>query len=350
MLGGIIHTLLFLTIDRFIFINRPLHYPLIMTRCRAWMMFLVGFVLSVMWSVLADLSFQLPAEDPDGLICSVLHDHHSWWIISISMFILLVFATIIGIYSNMLYKFRQSRKRLEALQQTTDEDYTKSRLTFHQTRGFSKKHFVSTPGSCEVPIQTLSITNLENGQQIISHEDTNYQRKRRSSSVVKRAAVLVSHAKAAFYVLLIVTTHLACFLPSFSYILYDNIKHELQDDKYKEYPKTNVDSTVLLDCLKSAVQNRECNMTVGFEEEFLPEVEEYIASMFHITSSEAFVDLIHIPIGVINSVANPIFYALWYSDFRDYVLQIPSWFKRVKQLPSPSTTGFDLPPMVTVKF
>ena len=30
---------------------------------------------------------------------------------------------------------------------------------------------------------------------------------------------------------------------------------------------------------------------------------------------------------LVNSMANPVLYALWYPDFRKYVLRIPYWFK-----------------------
>ena len=42
------YTLLALTIDRFIFIKRPLHYPLIMTPCRTWLLIIAAILVGVL--------------------------------------------------------------------------------------------------------------------------------------------------------------------------------------------------------------------------------------------------------------------------------------------------------------
>ena len=53
------YALLALTLDRFIFIKRPLHYPLIMTKNRTWMMFLGVPFLALIHAVLGFFAFQV---------------------------------------------------------------------------------------------------------------------------------------------------------------------------------------------------------------------------------------------------------------------------------------------------
>ena len=48
-----------LTVDRYIFIKRPLHYPLIITPARTWMMALLILVGAVANGVIAGLTFQV---------------------------------------------------------------------------------------------------------------------------------------------------------------------------------------------------------------------------------------------------------------------------------------------------
>ena len=63
-------------------------------------------------------------------------------------------------------KFRQSRKKLEALQRSNDEDYTASKLSFHQQIGiFKKKLIVDIPGLPIKQIQALDIRGLDCGLQ-----------------------------------------------------------------------------------------------------------------------------------------------------------------------------------------
>jgi hypothetical protein len=50
------YTLLVLTIDRYIFIKRPLHYPLIMTPCRTWLLLLAAISVGMLVGVLSVLT------------------------------------------------------------------------------------------------------------------------------------------------------------------------------------------------------------------------------------------------------------------------------------------------------
>jgi len=342
-----LHALLALTLDRFILINWPLHYPLIMTKQRTFLILFTCFLMGIIWSLFGYLTFQLPAEDPQGLICSILHNHQSWWLSFASIFYILAYVTIFTIYSTLVYKFRQSRKRLEKLQNSLDDDYMMPKLTFHQIRGLLRKQMLFVPGSYQDPIQTLSVKSLEKDREIVSRENMNRFRKRRRSSVIDKAAALISHIRASFYVLVIVTMNGIGFLPPFFYILYDNINHMIEDDRYTDYSNTNISSTVLMNCLRMAVQNTECNIAVEFEENFLPELQDQIRNIYHISSSELFLDLVGCHFSVIICLANPIFYGLWYSEFRANVMQIPSWFKKKKEDSSTMDTP-DIPGIITV--
>ena len=59
MIGVGIHALLALTIDRFILINWPLHYPLIMTKQRTFLILLICFLMGIIWSLFGYLTFQV---------------------------------------------------------------------------------------------------------------------------------------------------------------------------------------------------------------------------------------------------------------------------------------------------
>ena len=48
-----------LTIDRYIFIKRPLHYPLIMTPTQTWIMVLAVFLAAFVNALVAGLGFQV---------------------------------------------------------------------------------------------------------------------------------------------------------------------------------------------------------------------------------------------------------------------------------------------------
>merc|ERR1712062_128812 len=77
--------------------------------------------------------------------------------------------------------------------------------------------------------------------------------KRRSSSVVKRFSSLVSHARAATYVLIIVSVYLATWTPLFAYLLYKTLT--------RVNLEWNVDTEVFQDiaalrsCIAGALQN-----------------------------------------------------------------------------------------------
>ena len=52
-------TLLALTLDRYIFIKKPLHYPLIVTKARTWIMMFTALSFAICVSVLGAFTFKV---------------------------------------------------------------------------------------------------------------------------------------------------------------------------------------------------------------------------------------------------------------------------------------------------
>merc|ERR1719312_1481291 len=348
-INGMLHTLVILTVDRYFFIKRPLHYPLIMTKKRTWAYFILSLVLSILWGVVTYFSFEAPPENTNGLLCSILHNYPYWWEIGMCMAFFIITAAFMGIYSVMLYKFQKQRKKLKALQRITEEDdFAKSNMKLNQVKGVYKKRFLTDPSSSEDPVQTLSIKHLDTNKQFTSPDKIGHQRKRRNSSIVRAAAVLMSHVKATKYVLLIVGTHLISFFPAYAIIFGDTMNHMVNDATYKAYLNTDLNSTAIFNCMNLAIENTECNLALEIEEEDMARVEDRINSMFHIRAYQLFLHITGSYLSVTNAVLNPFFYAFWYPEFRKYVIMIPGWFiKKKLDQNSPEKNG--LPPIVTVR-
>ena len=235
------------------------------------------------------------------------------------------------VYGVMLVKFRQSRKRMEAIQKTNDEDYTTSKLTFYQTHGlFRKKLLPEVPGLLNEEIQTLKIKSLESVYKTYFSEISIRQRKRRSSSVLNSLNVLVSHVRAATYILVLVTTLIVTWAPSSIYFLYEGISHLAQEDPVQ--PNSDVNMTIILTCLNTAFQNKECNMSMNIENYNRFDITETIRKVFHLQEAAILGDLLRGILVLINSMFNPVIYAFWYPDFRNYLVQIPHWWKSKKQI------------------
>ena len=230
----------------------------------------------------------------------------------------------------MLVKFRQSRKRMEAIQKTNDEDYTTSKLTFYQTYGlFRKKLLPEVPGLSNEEIQTLEIKSLESVYKTYFSEMSIRQKKRCSSSVLKSLNVLVSQVRAATYILVLVTTLIVTWAPINLYFLYDGISHMAQQDSVQ--PNSDVNMTLILTCLNAAFQNKECNMSIDIENYDGFNITETIRKVSHFQEAAILGYLGGYSI-LINSLFNPVVYAFWYPDFRNYLVLIPHWWKSKKQI------------------
>ena len=235
---------------------------------------------------------------------------------------------VMVIYAVMLVKFRQSRKRLEALQKvTSDECYSRSNITFHQTIGIFKKNFLSeVPGLSNEQIKTLEIKSIASDCNTRFTDKTFQQRKRRSSSVLKSLTVLVSHVRAAKYIFILLTTLIVTWTPFMVYCLYESIAHMVQNDLIP--PTGDVNMTTILDCVNIAVQNKECNMAMEIGNE--QEITDRIRNVFHFKEAVIVHEMLGFYLSFLNSLANPVLYAFWYPDFRNYLVNIAHWWNERK--------------------
>eukprot|EP00092_Neocalanus_flemingeri_P075904 GFUD01094099.1.p1 GENE.GFUD01094099.1~~GFUD01094099.1.p1 ORF type:complete len:362 (+),score=25.64 GFUD01094099.1:575-1660(+) len=323
-----LYTLLALTVDRYIFIKKPLHYPLIMTKCRTWSLLLTAFVMALLVTMLAGFAFDLQ----DRHLCTWTLNYPSWMQYFMILNFFLGMVIIINVYSVMFVKFTKSQTRLEALQKSNDEDYTRSTLTFHQTIGILRKQFpLEVPGLCTGHVETLGFKSLESGHKTIFIENSNKQRKKHSNSLVKSLSVLGSHMRAATYILVIVTTLLVTWTPFFLYSLYESITHDIAK-KDMMLPDNDENMRILYNCLRIAVKNVECNMTI--KDNNLHGIQEAVKRILHDEEADLISHIFGIELPLLHSLANPILYAFWYSDFRKHLVQIPHWWKQKRQPPA----------------
>ena len=156
------------------------------------------------------------------------------------------------------------------------------------------------------------------------------QRKRRSSSVLKSLRVLTSHVRAATYILVLVTTLFITWGPSVVYYLYESISNMAQKDNVQ--PNSDVNMTMILTCLNIVLQNEECNMNMQIENHPGYDISETIRNILHLKEATILGELLGWYSVLIYAMVNPVIYAFWYSDFRNYLVRIPHWLKSKKQI------------------
>ena len=148
------------------------------------------------------------------------------------------------------------------------------------------------------------------------------QRKRHPSSVLKAIQILAPHVKAAKYILVIVFVLLFTWTPWFSYVLYENILHLTQNKS--EVISGNMNATTILECLNNVLQEKVCNVTMQSIHENV--AQETIENIIHLDEANI-VGILAMFLSSLNSMANPILYAFWYSEFRKYfLLLVPRCF------------------------
>eukprot|EP00092_Neocalanus_flemingeri_P003706 GFUD01003982.1.p1 GENE.GFUD01003982.1~~GFUD01003982.1.p1 ORF type:complete len:454 (+),score=45.61 GFUD01003982.1:460-1821(+) len=337
--SGSLYTLLALTLDRYIFIKRPLHYPLIMTQNKTWLFILTVFLLAISVTFVGGLVVEFP---PDEHICPWTHIYPSWFQVTVAVFYLTNLITIMVIYAVMLIKFRRSRKRLESIEKSYELEYKLPNLTFHQNIGIYRKKF-----SCEVAsmfdekVKTLCVKHLTNGKEALSTNKC--VRKRRSSSVMKSLRIVGSHVRAATYILVLVSTVILCWAPFFTFCLYESITHLEENDitrqNWEDFSNSSyADTASIWTCWDLALQNKDCHMEMP--EENVDEIKERIRMIFHLYQASNIHSLLGGYLALLNSMANPLLYAFWYPEFRKYLLQIPLWWKQKK--PNPKNVNFEM--------
>ena len=137
--------------------------------------------------------------------------------------------------------------------------------------------------------------------------------------------VLVSHVKAASYVLVIVSIYLASWTPFFAYSVYKSLTKiglptEI-DGHVSDSTALNV--TFLKSCIAGALQEKRTSI----EAENSTEVNNFTKIILQSVEMKILSNIFGNYVSMLNSLANPVLYALWYPDFRKYALLVPHWIK-----------------------
>ena len=123
-------------------------------------------------------------------------------------------------YAVIVARFRQSRKKLEALEKQAGESYYMVKELKFQRR-FGKLAKTLKPEVPGLMGKGISIIRFKSEAYHFTNSDT--EKPIRSSSVVKSLSILVSHVRAATYILVIVSMYLATWTPFFAYSVYKSL-------------------------------------------------------------------------------------------------------------------------------
>ena len=229
-----------------------------------------------------------------------------------------VLGFVIFVYAAMVIKFRQCRKRLEALQKMTHKDsFEMQGIKFQQQFWIIPKSLRNNEIPGLVP-KTVTLVGYKDNVTAFGNEKVEKSMQRRSSSVVKRFSILVSHARAVTYVFVIVSVYLATWTPFFVFCLYKSItRMHIETDTEQD----GLDLTLLKDCLEGALQNQNTTMEINSK----AKLEEFTKLIFQSLEMKIFSNIFGNYVPMLNSLANPVLYGLWYPDFRNYARLIQHW-------------------------
>ena len=170
-------------------------------------------------------------------------------------FILL--CLVIFVYAVIVARFRQSRRKLEALEKQSGNYYcTVKEIKFQMKLGkFTKTLKPKIPGLMD---EGIYIIGFRNGSYHFINSDMDKPRKRRSSSVVKSLSILLSHVRAATYVLVIVSIYLATWTPFFAFSVYKSLTRMSLPTEIDGYvsDSTALNVTFLKSCLADALSDK----------------------------------------------------------------------------------------------
>ena len=227
---------------------------------------------------------------------------------------------IICVYAVIVDRFRQSRKRIEALQKESGDSYCeKGQIKFQRKFvNFTRTLKPEFPGHTG---EGMCIISFRNEAHTFSLCHIDKSRKRRSSSVVKSLSILVSHVKAATYVLVIVSIYLATWTPFFGYSIYKSLTRMTLDMDESDLGSLSLNVTLLRSSLADALQNKSSQ----FEVENISNVDDFTKLILQSVEMKILSNIFGNYVSMLNSLANPVLYALWYPDFRKYALLVPHW-------------------------
>ena len=86
---------------------------------------------------------------------------------------------------------------------------------------------------------------------------------------------------------------------------------------------TAINVTFLKTCLYDALQDK----NTYIQAENITDVHDFTKLIFQSLDMKIISNILGNYISILNSLANPVLYALWYPDFRKYALLVPFWIK-----------------------
>jgi len=228
----------------------------------------------------------------------------------------------------MVSKFRQSRKKLETLQRLGQEDSNDVQKPKFQITNWKISKTVKIEIIPNISNKNICLVGFKNGVDEFKQEIIDETIKRRSSSVVKRFSNLVSHARAATYVLVTVSVYLATWTPVYAYCLYKGFTRVFLERDVDVF----LNIVLLRSCIADALQEQSCTIQTHNTLHLM----EFTKLILQSVEMKIFSNILGNYVAMLGSLANPVIYALWYPDFRNYALLVPQWiirtFKKTKKM------------------
>ena len=103
---------------------------------------------------------------------------------------------------------------------------------------------------------------------------------------------------------------LISWTPWFSYILSKTILDQTENSSYSE----SMNHTLILNCVNSVMQERPCFLEI--EAENLQDVERNVKKIIDLDQDNSITIVLGVFLSTMNSLANPVLYAIWYPEFR----------------------------------
>ena len=123
---------------------------------------------------------------------------------------------------------------------------------------------------------------------------------------------LTSHVRAAKYILLLVLTLIITWTPWFSYQIKEFAIHYSDEQKNL----LDLNNTMIMDCVNNVFKEKACTLCVP--PDYLEDIKERIRLIVHLDEANSMAVVLSVFLSSLNSLANPILYALWYPDFREH--------------------------------
>ena len=213
-------------------------------------------------------------------------------------------------YLTMFHKFLKNKTKLRVMKKLLEEVTAISfqRIICNFRKDLTKSQI---PEEMDTQIQILQITNItSNGS---SDFKTSLKRqRRRSSSVLRSLVTLTSHVRAAKYILLLVLTLVVTWTPWFFYVIIEFAIHYSDEQKYL----LDLNNTMILECVNNVFKEKECSLSVPLQ--YLEDIKKRIRLIVHLDEANSMTIVLSVFLSSLNSLANPILYALWYPDFREH--------------------------------